>query len=447
LSADERTDLYIKAAWGTALSTIIAMLAFDDDDNEDGRPTIEITANGYGSFKENAGMKEKLGWQEDSFRVKIPGTNDYTPWISYRYTPMFFMMKMIGGAADQKKYNRVEPGSTDMDQFWEYSGAILGQGALSITDGTFLGSAQDFLTVIHESQFGGDFTNKLFNWAGQKLTGVIPNLYQQSAQIFQDYMNIPDKEVRDTILGRVLRYVPVARNDYENKVGILGDDIPPDSDLILSYDTPTEGDDIIKMLVDRKVSIPSTSRSQEFYDLNGEHREMTENEYYKYAKIRGHFLKDMILRESADPNYVGKSNLELLKNMPEDQFDSAFKALMDTASKVAKQFCDAPIPAGTENYWDYIVENYPKVKIDIFTMVPSVTKSVPAALDPVMNRVDLGAKGRLFPVREMAQDTVGSKFREIEKETYYKDPDKDIKEAAERMNVSVEEARRILNKQ
>lgn len=443
LSDDERTDLYIKAAWGTVLSTLVAYLAFDDEEE----PTIEVTSNGYGSFKKNSGMKEKLGWQEDSFRVKIPGTNQYTPWISYRYTPMYFMMKMIGGAADQKKYHRVEPGSTEMDMYWEYAGAVLGQGASSVFEGTFLNSTEDFLNIIHQNEFGPDMMDALSNWAGQKLTGVVPNLYQQSAQIYEDLMNIPDKEIRDTILGRVLRYIPIARNDYENKVGILGDDIPPDSDLILSFDGPTEGDDIVKMLVKRKVSIPSTSRTQEFYDLNGEHREMTENEYYKYAKIRGHFLKDMILRESADPNYVGKSNLELLKNMPEDQFDSAFKALMDTASKVAKQFCDAPIPAGTENYWDYIVENYPKVKIDIFTMVPSVTKSVAAALDPVMNRVDLGAKGRLFPVREMAQDTVGSKFREIEKETYYKDPDKDIKEAAERMNVSVEEARRILNKQ
>ena len=444
LSDDERTDLYIKAAWGTALSTLVAYLAFDDEEE----PTIEVTSKGYGSFKKNAGMKEELGWQEDSFRVKIPGTNQYTPWISYRYTPMYFMMKMIGGAADQKKYQRVEPGSTDMDRYWEYAAAGLGQGATSIFEGTFLNSTEDFLSIIHEAEFGGDMTNKLANWFAQKGTGVIPNLYQQSAQIYQDWMDIPDKEVRDTMLGRALRYIPIARNDYENKVGILGDDIPPDSDLILSYNKPSEGDDIMKMLVDRKVSIPATSRSQEFYDLNGEHREMTENEYYNYSKIRGHFIKWFMLRSSSDPNKPGASNLEIFKNMTEEEFDSAFDNLLSISSQVAKTFCDteAKIPKDTENYWNYIVKNFPEVKIPIFKMVPDKFHSYPEALDVVLNEVDIRMKSELYPVKEMAKDTLQSAYRQIEKESYVVDEEKDIQDAMSRTGKSRDEVKKMLGK-
>jgi hypothetical protein len=243
-----------------------------------------------------------------------------------------------------------------------------------------------------------------------------------------------------------LRYIPIARNDYENKVGILGDDIPPDSDLILSFDRPSEGDDIMKLLVDRKVSIPATSRSQEFYDLNGEHREMTENEYYNYAKIRGHFIKSFMLRKSSDPNDPQTTNLDVFKRMSEEQFDSAFNDLLNKASIAAKTFCDteAKIPKGTENYWDYIVKNFPEVKMPVFKMIPDKFRSYPEALDVILNEVDIRAKELIYPAKEMQKDTIGAAFREIEKEAYNTDMEKQIQDAINRTGKSREEVIKML---
>lgn len=398
MDSNERTDLYIKAAWGTVLSAALMYLSGDDDEE----PTVEITANGFGSPKEN-GILEKSGWQPNSFRVKNPFTGEYTGWFSYRYTPMYFMMSFIGGARDQVKYKGQEPGEAD----WAKWGVGLAVAAKSMFESTYLNSLEDFMELIHGSTTSPEnFIDRFLDWFAKTGAGFLPNLYTQAAQAIEDWMEIPAKEIRETYLGRILRDIPVARDRYFNRVGVFGDDLPPDTDIIYSVKEASDSDDIANMMVKRHVSITTPSRTGEFVDINREKVPMDHDQFYNFMKIRGHFIKYFFHNDQ----YSLMSQWEA---MTDEEFKQEVGDIELVASIAAKEYCDKYIPMGTKDYWKYVTENYPLESFTTFKMVPK--ENVPLGFNLAETLAEIGMKHLIFSNKEMGKELSGEIIENIEK--------------------------------
>ena len=387
MDSNERTDLYIKAAWGTVLSGILMYLSGDDEEE----PTVEITANGFGNPKEN-GVLQETGWQPNSFRFKNPFTGEYTGWFSYRYSPMYFMMSFIGGARDHVKYKGQEPGEAD----WAKWGVGLTVAGKSMFESTYLNSLEDFMELIHGSTVSPEsFGERLSDWAAKTGAGFLPNLYTQTAQQIQNWMDIPAKEIRETYMGRILRDIPVARDRFFNRVGVFGDDLPPDTDIIYSVREARDSDDIADMLVKRKVSITTPSRTGEFVDINGEKVPMEHDQFYNFMKVRGHFIKYFFHNE--------KQNLMAdWEKMTDEEFKQEWADIESTATTVAKNYCDKYIPMGTKDYWDYVVKNYPLEPFTLYKMVPE--QYVPFGFNLKETLAEIGMKHLLFSSKERGKD-------------------------------------------
>lgn len=339
LTEDQRKDLLAKASIGTTLTTLAYLLTkLRDDDDE---PILEVTSKGYGDYTKNADLQAQ-GWQEYSFRVKNPFTGEYTGWISYKYTPIMPMLAMMGSEGD---YERYRDGQID-DSYFTKMGIMSSSLVRSLADATFLSSAEDFLNMVldegNENMFEG-----LTRWAQKTTAGVVPNLYVQTAQKFEEIMNVPQKEVRNTWLGRILRDIPVARDKYQNKVGGLGNDIPYDTDFLYSVDKNTEDDKYYDLLIKNKTSLGSPRWNTTIVE-DGKERLLSEEEFYKFSKIRGHFIKSMM-----DHYYTE------LSNSNQEDFKSKMNTIKSEASTWAKTFCTIDIPQGTEDYWSYISTTYP----------------------------------------------------------------------------------------
>jgi hypothetical protein len=351
MTQDQKKDLLAKASIGTTLAIVTYMLTkLKDDDDE---PILEITNKGYGDYSKNADLQAQ-GWQEYSFRVKNPFTGEYTGWISYKYTPIMPMLAMMGAEGD---YERYRDGQID-DSYFTKMGIMASFFVRSLADSTFLSSAEDFLNMIldegNENMFEG-----LTRWVQKTSAGVVPNLYIQTAQKFEEIMNVPQKEIRETYLGRILRDIPVARDQYQNKVGGLGNDIPYDTDFLYSVDKNTEDDKYYDLLIKNKTSLGSPRWSTTIVDENGNERLLSEEEFYKFSKIRGHFIKSMMDHYYDD-----------LSNSNQEDFKQKMNTIKSESSQWAKIFCTVDIPKDTQDYWSYISNTYPQYLFQRYSGVP-----------------------------------------------------------------------------
>ena len=398
MDSNERTDLYVKAAWGTVLSAMLMYLSGDDDEE----PTVEITANGFGNPKEN-GILQETGWQPNSFRVKNPFTGEYTGWFSYRYTPMYFMMSFIGGARDHVKYKGQEPGEAD----WAKWGVGLAVAGKSMFESTYLNSLEDFMELLHGSTSSPEnFGDRFLDWFAKTGAGFLPNLYTQTAQTIEDWMNIPAKEIRETYMGRILRDIPVARDQYFNKVGVFGDDLPPDSDIIYSVREPKDSDEIADMLVKRHASITTPSRDGEYVDINMEKIPMSHDDFYRFMKVRGHFIKYFFKNDKV--NLMPK-----WEAMTDAEFKQEWTDIESIATIVAKEYCDKYIPMGTKDYWEYVTKNYPMEPFVTYKIVPK--QNVPFGFNLAETLADIGMKHLIFSGKELGKNIADPIIQNIEK--------------------------------
>lgn len=393
LSDEKRKDLLAKASIGTTLTTIAYLLTkMRDDDDE---PILEITSKGYGDYTKNADLQAQ-GWQEYSFRVKNPFTGEYTGWVSYRYTPIMPMLAMLGSSSDYEKYR----GGQIDDTYWTKMGVAASSLTRSLADATFLSSAEDFLNMIldegNENIFEG-----LTRWSQKTLGGVVPNLYIQSAQKYEEIMNISQKEIRNTWLGRILRDIPVARDQYQNKVGGLGNDLPYDTDFVYSVDKESSDDKYYDLLIKNKTSLGSPRWNTTIVTDDGTERLLTEEEFYKFSKIRGHFIKSMM-----DHYY------DSLSTMNEEDFKEKMTTIKTEASIMSKTFCTVNIPKETTDYWEYITKTYPDM---IFQRYRSMPENI--LMDTYYIQY-MDKKINELPIREEIRQIKKEVYREINTDKY-----------------------------
>lgn len=313
-----RTELMIKATMGTALmATVYLLTKLRDDDDE---PILEITTNGFGEYKKNKELAE-TGWQQYSLRVKNPVTGEYSPWMSYKTTPFMVGFSFIGALNDAEKYRGEDISENGYAKAGFASTALM----RSFLDQTFLSSGEDFLSAIFDEK-----DENLIDNVGESLKKtaggiLLPNFYTQTAQKISEIMDIPQKDIKETYLGRMLRDVPVARDKYNNMVNALGDDVTYDTDLMISSEKGKPEDKLWKLVIDKKQTIGTATVPETYIDKGGNEVQITDEQAYQFAKIRGGYIK-----KSLEKNY------DKLVKLDNAQFSKYLQSVKSKATNFAK---------------------------------------------------------------------------------------------------------------
>ena len=314
----KRTDLMIKATMGTALmATAYLLTKLNDDDDE---PILEVTTNGFGDYKKNKELAE-TGWQQYSFRIKNPVTGEYSSWISYKTSPFMVGLSFIGGLGDAERYKGED---ISADGYAKMGVAATGL-MRSFLDQTFLSSGEEFLSSIFDERDENLVDNITDSFKKTATAIVLPNFYTQTAQKIADIMDIPQKEIRETYLGRLLRDVPVARDQYKNMINAFGDEVDYDTDLLMSGSKGKPEDKLWNLVISKKQTVGASTAPETYVDKDGKEVQVTDDQGYQFAKIRGSYIK-----RSLEKDY------NMLSKMSNDDFAKYLQKTKSNATNFAK---------------------------------------------------------------------------------------------------------------
>jgi hypothetical protein len=314
----KRTDLMIKATMGTALmATAYLLTKLNDDDDE---PILEVTTNGFGNYTKNKELAE-TGWQQYSFRIKNPVTGEYSSWISYKTSPFMVGLSFIGGLGDAERYRGED---ISADGYAKMGVAATGL-MRSFLDQTFLASGEDFLSSIFDERDENLVDNIGQSFVKTVTAIALPNFYTQTAQKISDIMDLPQKEIRETYLGKLLRDVPVARDKYNNMINALGDEVDYDTDLLASGAKGKPEDKLWNLVISKKQTIGTTTAPETYVDKKDNEVQVTDEQGYQFAKVRGSYIKKVL-----------EQNYDSLLKMDNDKFADYLKNVKTEATNLAK---------------------------------------------------------------------------------------------------------------
>ena len=311
----ERQRSALKAAIGTA--TFVALYALTHSGDDKKKPVLEITGGGSGNVEHDRELREG-GWQPYSIRV---GDNH---WIPYASLPNGLILAAIGHVNDQEKY-----GNDDVE----------GQKLAAITLFKTLQFAEETSPLRGPADFLGALNSRNPDVIGTYLTrlvggsarGMIPfsglgtQAFKDAAELFQ----VPKKDV-NTIWGNFVQDIPLARRSYNDAVNALGEPIQYDTDRFIS--TPHKRPDaasekVWKFMLDNNLYFSKPSQNTvKLMDQNKEVlRPLTTEEYYRFIKVRGAFIKETVLDQMAD-----------LLEMDPEQRQKQINSICSTASAVGE---------------------------------------------------------------------------------------------------------------
>lgn len=316
--SDLRNEMIMKAAFGTLVTAAIFALAGDSDDDE-----IEITADGYGNYKDNYSLTEK-GWQPYSIRVG-------NKWISYQYTPLMPMLAFIGKIKDGQRYRKEKFNEDYMTKVASAAGSMV----KTFFDSTFLSSMNTFLNAVFNENTQNTVEDMIKGFAKTANSFILPNAYTQIAKEVERKMDIPVKDMDNRYYAQILKDIPFARNIFQNKVNALGDDVIPDTDKFISDvkiidPNIVNENDLWVMLAKNKYPLRTLSYNQfnndGIYDpIEDKQRVITPEEYYNYMKVKGGTIKQFMIDRYAD-----------LSNLDEKQFAYIMDKVKEESTSIAK---------------------------------------------------------------------------------------------------------------
>ena len=317
----DRKELMIKATIGTTAAIAAYVLSGIGGDDEE-EPFFQITADGYNDYKKNKEL-EQTGWRPYSIKVG-------DRWISYKLTPMAAILASVGALRDKEKYGKEKLNENVLNKmvipFQEFMSTV--------AETSFLGSAETFLSGVLGAT-KGDKGQKLVEWASKTGGAFVPvlgtNLYQQIAERTYDAFDIPDKEYRGVdgaigIFAKMLRNVPVIRDEFQNAVNGLGEEPPPQTGgVIFSKKEAGPHAKLWQLLADKKATTGRPDRRGAAYiDVNGDQKAMNDEQFYFFAKTRGEYIR--ILMEA---------NYGRLKDMDEKEFGKWMENARTSANRFA----------------------------------------------------------------------------------------------------------------
>jgi hypothetical protein len=328
----DRKELMIKATIGTTAAIAAYVLsgigAGGEDDEE---PMFEITADGYNDYKKNKEL-ELTGWRPYSIRIG-------NTWVSYKLTPMAAILAGVGALRDKEKYGKEKLTENTLN----YVVTPMQEFMSTVAETSFLGSAETFLSGVLGAT-KGDKGQKLVEWATKTGGAAVPilgtNLYQQIAERTYDAFDIPDKEYRGAdgaigIFAKMLRNVPVIRDEFQNAVNGLGEELPPQTGgVVFSKKEAGPHAKLWQLLADKKATTGRPDRRGAAYiDINGDEKAMNDEQFYFFAKTRGEYIRTLM-----------EVNYDRLKEMDEKEFAK----WMENARVGANRFANGELALQSE---------------------------------------------------------------------------------------------------
>lgn len=312
LTPMERADMTSKAIIGTSLMIAAYMLSESGDDDEE--PLMEITGNGTGDYKKNYELQE-TGWQP--YSIKVGGK-----WYSYQYTPLVLALGYIGHIRDLEKYK-----GEKLEEEGPATKAVLAakMTARTMLDATAMSSLNAIMKAVMNDESESNVDGVIRSALQTGSSFVVPNMYTQGAKTMESLFEIPTKEVRNSLAGRILRDIPVARNQYYDKVNALGEPVIPDQNFMIS----SKQSDPVWDLLERKrifINSPSPNTAKIVDPKTDEPRLLTDQEFYEFAKERGTIIRSRI-----------ENNLDRLKYMTEEDANKTIGKYKAQATVLAKK--------------------------------------------------------------------------------------------------------------
>lgn len=169
-----------------------------------------ITGQGARDEKERA-LKQATGWQPYSFRIKIPGTDNYQ-YISYqRFDPLATFFGIVADFAD--KVFEDDQGSRDWVNF---IGSAIGVAlSKNITSKSYLTGIEQVMDALNQPD------RKMSQFLGTRLGSlVVPSVIGQTLPMSDPIM----REAR-TLMDNVLKRAPGLSERLDPKRNILGEEI------------------------------------------------------------------------------------------------------------------------------------------------------------------------------------------------------------------------------
>jgi hypothetical protein len=170
----------------------------------------------------------------------------------------------------------------------------------------------------------------LIEW-GVKTSGtMVPivgtNAFQQTSTVFQTALNVNEKEYRGTIFGRMMRNIPIARDSYQNVVNGLGEEQPPDVDIIFSTEREGPNDKLWNLLSKNKqtTGVP-TIKGVTVLDKEDNEVTLTPEQFYLYARSRGQYIAKTM-----------NDKYDALSKMDEKEFAKAMSRIKSEGTAFAK---------------------------------------------------------------------------------------------------------------
>jgi len=284
LSEVEKKKHWKKVLIGTAAAGILAFLSGEDDDGKTkaeklfGFP-VRITANGTGDWQKNKQLLE-TGWQPYSIQIG-------KRWFGYQYTPLVLALAPVGFYRDFHKYQDKYEGDWK-DRFKGMMSAMV-RGFTVLGDMTFLASLSNIIGVFSSPSIDQQLS-KVGGMLRRAATTVVkPNLMTQINKQVMDWANA-DMLDRDGITSELLKFTPIVRNKYYNRLNTLGEYIPVDASVFLSK---VEEHPYYTWLIENNayISVPDKKSFNE-YDLSeAMARNPDREEWFNFMKIRGDYIK------------------------------------------------------------------------------------------------------------------------------------------------------------
>jgi ribosomal protein S13 len=319
----DRKELMIKATIGTTAAIAAFVLSGIGGDDEE-EPFFQITADGYNDYKKNKEL-EQTGWRPYSIKVG-------NRWISYKLMPMAAILAAVGALRDKERYGKEKLTENTLN----YVVAPMQEFISTVAETSFLGSAETFLSGVLGAT-KGDKGQKLVEWASKTGGAAVPilgtNLYQQMAERVYDALDTPDKEYRGAdgaigIFAKMLRNVPVIRDEFQNAVNGLGEELPPQTGGVI-FSKKEEGPHakLWQLLADKKATTGRPDRRGAAYiDINGDEKAMNDEQFYFFAKTRGEYIRTLMERQ-----------YDRLKDMDEKEFGKWMESTRTSANRFANE--------------------------------------------------------------------------------------------------------------
>jgi len=188
---------------------------------------------------------------------------------------------------------------------------------------------------------------------------VIPNFYTQTVKSIDQFSGTAQKETMGDAWSKILIQLPVAKNKFNDKINGFGDPIYQDMDLILSSEKKDESSKYWELIIDKRASLSPPQYTQTLVDpVTNQERSMTNGEFFKYSKLRGQYIKAMVV-----------NNYDLISTMNQEQFGKWFNGVKGDASNVAKTYTTIPLD-DSKNYWEQIESQFYDDKLKKFTPIP-----------------------------------------------------------------------------